>query len=225
MRGSSNLTAWERWELASFDAEIPVAADGATLHSANGQPEAVPLPLDRAEIERICAEAREDGYQAGYHSGYELGKRKGYEDGQAAAQAEARRIGQAADSLEESLREFDQQVADELLALAVEIARRVVRHEIATRPDTILGVVNEALTHLPHQHVAIHLHPDDAALVRAQLGEALAHAGHRILEEPTLQPGDCLLESGGSQIDAATATRWRRVIENLGVNAPWKIKE
>ncbi len=218
----SGLTAWERWEMASFDNEVPVMAGAAAL-APHG--EAAVLPLDRAEIERLCAEAREDGYQAGYHSGYEVGKRKGYEDGQAAAQAEARRIGQAADSLEQALQEFDQQVADELLALAVEIARQVVRKEIAARPDIIIGVVNEALAYLPHQHAAIHLNPDDASLVRSYLGDALAHAGHRILEEPTLKPGDCLLESGGSQIDASTATRWRRVIENLGINESWDIKE
>jgi flagellar assembly protein FliH len=222
----SGLTAWERWELASFDKESPVVTVGAVPHPANGHHEAAAaLPLDRAEIERLCAEAREDGYQAGYHSGYEIGKRKGYEDGQVAAQTEAQRIGRAADNLDQALQEFDQQVADELLALAVEIARQVVRHEIAARPDTILGVVNEALSYLPHQHAAIHLNPDDASLVRSYLGDALAHAGHRILEEPTLKPGDCLLESGGSQIDASTATRWRRVIENLGINEPWDIKE
>lgn len=217
----SGLTAWERWELASFDTEMPVAVNDPMGHA-----EAAPaIPLDRAEIERLCAEAREDGYRVGYQTGLQTGKRDGYAEGQAKALAEAKRIGQAADGLEQALQEFDQQVADELLALAVEIARQVVRQELAGRPDTILAVVNEALTYLPHQHAAIHLNPDDASLVRSYLGDALAHAGHRILEEPTLKPGDCLLEAGGSQIDASTGTRWRRVIENLGVSSAWETKE
>jgi len=222
----SGLTAWERWELASFETASPLAANGAALpadHPAHA--ESANVPLDRAEIERICAEAREDGYQAGYNSGYQIGKRSGYAEGQVAARAEADRIGKAANELEQALQEFDQQVADELLALAVEIARQVVRHEIAARPDAIIGVVNEALAYLPHQHAAIHLNPEDASLVRSYLGDALTHAGHRILEEPTLQPGDCLLEAGGSQIDASTGTRWRRVIENLGIASAWEPKE
>lgn len=212
-------TAWERWELARFDDEAPVVAPPATDDATAAQ------PIDRAELERLCAEAREEGYQAGYQSGYQVGQRQGYEDGQAAARLEAQRIGQAADNLDRALREFDQQVADELLALAVEIARQVVRHEIAARPDTLLGVINEALAYLPHQHAAIRLNPEDASRVRSHLGDALTHAGHRIFEEPALKPGDCLLEAGGSQIDASTATRWRRVIENLGINEPWDIKE
>lgn len=203
-------TAWERWELASLDSTPP--------------PEAAPVALpglDRAEIERICAEAREEGYQAGYQSGYQIGKSNGYEEGQTLVRTEAARIGAAANELDLALREFDQQVADELLALAMEIARQIVRGEIVARPGHILGIVNEALTHLPHQHAAIRLHPADASLVRSYLGDVLTHAGHRIFEEPTLKRGDCLLEAGGSQIDATTATRWRRVIENLGGLSAW----
>lgn len=215
----SKLTAWERWELASFDNGTMVAANGAAIHATAA--EKTNVPLDRAEIERICAQAREEGYQAGYQAGLQMGKRDGYAAGQTAAKEEAARIGKAANELDQALQEFDQQVADELLALAVEIARQVVRKEVAARPEAILEVVNEALTYLPHQHAAIHLNPEDASLVRSYLGDVLTHAGHRILEEPALKRGDCLLEAGGSQIDASTATRWRRVVESLGSNAPW----
>ncbi|MEW5783176.1 MAG: flagellar assembly protein FliH [Pseudomonadota bacterium] len=222
MRSSANLTAWERWELASFEEEVALASPPAESQETQ---EKAPLPLDREEIERICAEAREDGYQAGFHAGYQDGMRSGYEAGQAAVRAEAERIRQAADTLDRALKEFDQQVADELVALAIEIARQVVRHEVATRPESIVGVVSEALAQLPHQHAAIHMNPQDAALVRANIGETLSHAGHRILEEPHLKPGECLLEAGGSQIDASLATRWRRVIEALGNDVPWQIKD
>jgi flagellar assembly protein FliH len=221
----SGLTAWERWELASFDHGTAIAANTPPAHADHVTPaERSSAAFDRNEVERICAEAREDGYQAGYQTGLQNGKRAGYEEGQKAARAEADRIGKAANELDQALQEFDQQVADELLALAVEIARQVVRKEIASRPEMILDVVNEALALLPHQHAAIHLNPEDASLVRSYLGDALTHAGHRILEEPTLKHGDCLLEAGGSQIDATTATRWRRVIESLGMNERWETR-
>ncbi|MCA1953478.1 MAG: flagellar assembly protein FliH [Hyphomicrobiales bacterium] len=223
MRRTANLTAWERWELASFEADAALAPP--SREESPPPSEKSPAPMDRAEIERICAEAREDGYQAGFHAGYQDGVKNGYEAGQAAVRAEAERLRQAADDLDQALKEFDQQVADELVALAIEIARQVVRHEVATRPETLVGVVSEALAQLPHQHAAIHLNPEDAALVRASIGEALSHAGHRIFEAPHLKPGSCLLEAGGSQIDASLATRWRRVIEALGNDVPWEIKD
>jgi flagellar assembly protein FliH len=196
----NGMTAWERWELANFDLDPPSAS---TEDSPTAQ------ELDLKEIERIGDEARRDGYQAGYAAG------------QAVAQAEANRLASAANSLDRALLEFDQQVADELLALATEIAQRVVRAEISARPDVILRVVHEALAQLPHQHATIFLHPDDASLVRSYVGDALTHAGHRLLDEPRLTPGDCTLESGSSQLDATVATRWRRVVETLGLTSAW----
>jgi flagellar assembly protein FliH len=200
----SGMTAWERWELASFDADAPIAAngDGST-----------PVTVDRQELERLREEARREGYGAGYAAG------------QAAAHEEAARLAQAAASLDEALAVFDQQVADELLTLAMEIARQVVREEITARPDVIVKVVHEALAQLPHQHATIFLHPDDASLLRSYVGDALAHAGHRLLEDARLNRGDCILESGSSQLDANLATRWRRVIETLGLSSAWQPKD
>jgi flagellar assembly protein FliH len=197
----SGMTAWERWELASLDASLPGADSEATPGA--------PVVLDRTEIERICEEARREGYEAGYSAGL------------AAALAEAKRLASAAESLDQALVAFDQQVADELLALATEIAQRVVRAEISARPDVILGVIHEALAELPHQHATIFLHPDDASLVRSLVGDSLSHAGHRLLDEPRLSRGDCVLESGSSQQDGTVATRWRRVVETLGLAKAW----
>jgi flagellar assembly protein FliH len=219
MRSASNLTAWERWELASFEEEVALAPSPAPSAESPRAPEPT---LDREEIERIFAEARKDGYEAGFHAGYQDGVKNGYEAGQAAVRAEAERLRQAADGLEQAFKEFDQQVADELIALAIEIARQVVRHEVTLKPEAIATVVSEALAQLPHQHAVIRLNPDDAALVRASLGDALAHAGHRIVGEAHLKPGDCLLDAGGSHIDASLSVRWRRVLEALGIEARWQ---
>lgn len=201
----SGLTAWERWELASFDAETPAAASQEVVAGA--------ATVDPGELLRLREEARQEGHQAGYAAG------------QAAARAEASRLAKAATGLEQALTEFDQQVADELLALATEIARQVVREEITARPDIIVKLVHEALAELPHQHATIFLHPDDASLVRSYAGDTLAHAGHRVVEDARLAPGDCILESGSSQTNATLATRWRRVVETLGIASAWQDKE
>lgn len=200
----NGLTAWERWELATFDGDAsPQPKDPAVDAVA----------VDQAELERLRDEARQRGYDEGYASG------------RARTQAEAGHLASAAASLDQALAEFDQQVADEMLALAIEIARQVVREEITARPEIIVKVVQEALRQLPHQHATVFLHPDDASLVRSHAGDALSHAGHRLLEDTRLKPGDCILESGSSQTDATLATRWRRVIETLGITSAWHDKD
>ncbi len=200
-------TAWERWELASFDAPAqpkgPAPAPGE-------QPQEPPIHLPTAaELEQIHQQARDEGY------------RLGYAEGQAQAKAEAERLAALVTRLDGALAELDQDVGEELVALAVEIARRVVDQSVAVRPEIILAVVRRALAELPHLHAAVHLNPEDAELVRTQLGDQFAHAGHRVYEDASLPRGICLIDGGGSQGGASLATRWRRVLEALGAPADW----
>ncbi|MBI3525152.1 MAG: flagellar assembly protein FliH [Betaproteobacteria bacterium] len=197
----SGLTAWERWELASFD------APSGPRKEASNEPE-IKLPTAE-EIEQIFQQARQTGHAAGYA------------EGQAQARAEGARLVALATQLDLALTEMDQQVAEDLLALALDVARQVIRQALVVKPDLLLETVREALALMQHPHATIHLHPDDASLVRSYLGDQLAHAGHRIHEDRRLERGGCLIEAGGSQLDAGMATRWRRTVESLGSNAEW----
>ena len=223
MSGRSSLTAWERWELASFDEGA--AAGAATRPGATEAAVPPALTFSAEEIARLREEARREGYADGRREGLEAGHAEGLAAGRREAEAEARKLAEAfvalGAGLERSLAALDESVADELEALAIEIARRVVREEIAIDPRHMVSVVRDALAKLPLQHAAIHLHPDDASLVRLHAGEQLVHAGHRIHEDAKLARGDVIIDSGGSHLDATVATRWRRVIEALGHDAPW----
>lgn len=217
---TENLTAWERWELASIEA-TPVgqpAQQRSALDSAGrtaGQ--AVKLPTAQ-EIELIHQQAHDEGFRKGKEDGFQAGLKAG----QAEIRAEAERIAGSAAKLERALGGLEAAVADEVLALALEVAREVIRQELAAQPESLLAVVREALAQLPHLHAAIYLHPEDASLLRSYLGDQLAHAGHRIHEDPKLARGDCVIEAGGTQVDATVAMRWQRVLERLGLSLAWQ---
>lgn len=213
------LSPWERWELASFE-------DGSTGGRAAPkpvEPEAPPPPKPPSaeEIEAIRQQAREEAFAAGREEGLKKGYDEGYQQGQAQARDEAGRLAAAANALEAALAGMEQEVAEEILGLSVELARQVLRRELTAQPDALIDVVRQALAQMPHQHAAIYLHPDDASLARSYLGDQLAHAGHRIHEDARLARGDCIIEAGGTQLDATVATRWQRVIESLGLQAAW----
>lgn len=206
------LTAWERWELADFDAPArrkPTEPAPAAAPPPPEPPPAVKLPTAE-DVERIYQQARDDGTKAGY------------QEGVAKARDEAQRFGRAANKLDTALKDLDTGVADELLALSLELARLVVGSELSARPEAVLAIIHEAIGQLPHQHAAIYLHPDDASLARSFLGDQLGHAGHRIHEDAKLKRGDCVLDAGGSHLDATLATRWRRVLESLGIEDAWQ---
>ncbi len=195
-----DMTAYQRWELGDFDQH-------KTGHQ-NGNATTIDLPT-ADDIERIHRDAHKQGYDAGY------------EEGTARARMEALRLHTMVEQLESALTEFDQKVAEQLLALAMEVARQVVRQAVAVKPTVILDAVRDTLLQLPYLHATIYLHPEDASLVRLYLGDQLGHAGHRLLEDAGLTRGGLRIEAGGSHVDATLETRWQRVIESIGADSEW----
>lgn len=203
------MSAWERWEMASFDPPKPKPA--AEQPPPPPQPAAAEPPPEPAvklptasEVEAIYSQAREEGYRVGFN------------EGQQAALAEAQKFSALVEKLDDAITGMEGEVAEELLALSLEIARQVVRETVRLQPQAILAVVKEALLQLPHQHAMVYLHPDDAALVRLHIGDQLAHAGHRIQDDPALTRGDCQIEAGNTRVDATLEHRWQRVVAGLG---------
>ena len=217
------LTAYQRWEVAAFDEAEQAAARAAK--AAESTPETTPDAPDApdaesvsalalptaADIERIHQEAHQQGFDAGFS------------EGQAAAQALADQMSALLTHLPAALKDVDQQIAEQLLATATEIAHQVVRQTLQIKPEMILPVVREAVASLNvlNGHPALFLHPDDARLVRQKIGEQLTHNNWRIIEDAGLTRGGCRVEMGASEVDATVETRWRRVIEAMGISTEW----
>jgi flagellar assembly protein FliH len=83
--------------------------------------------------------------------------------------------------------------------------------------------VNEVLSDVPHghKHARLSLHPDDAALVRTRLGDAINHSGWHILEDAKMTRGGCRLDTPDCEIDASLEGRWQRVTSALGEDHGW----
>jgi flagellar assembly protein FliH len=94
---------------------------------------------------------------------------------------------------------------------------------LKVQPERLLPIIREALAALPLHHgpVTLSVHPDDAPLVREHLGEYFSHGGGRIQEDPDIAPGGCRLQAGNSEVDASLPTRWRRILEGIGVTPEW----
>jgi flagellar assembly protein FliH len=224
------LTAYERWEMAAFDeAErmakaMQEAASAGTAEPppAVAEPPAAPA-IDPAELAALREQAFAEGRAAGYAAGLADGQRDGYASGEARAQAEIARLAALASEFSQALESSEAQLADELLALALDIAQQVLRTSLRVKPELIVPVVRDAIAALtnPHGHPALTLNPADAALVRAQLGEQLAHTGWRVLEDPQIAAGGCRIDNSGAEIDATLPTRWKRVVEALGRHNDW----
>lgn len=213
-----------RWHIGAFD-EAP---QKATAPEPTDEPAPAPTvpPAAAPEIEwptpeaiaRIEDEARNNGHQAGFQAGYEEGLKAADDAIRNACEAPSRQLLTLAGNLQSALAEIDQQLADQLLDLATDIAGRLVCGALAVKPEILLPVIREAIAMLPmhHGHVTLRLNPDDAATIRPMHGEQFAQNGIQIVEDSEISPGGCIVRAGSSEVDATIETRWKRVLDTLG---------
>jgi flagellar assembly protein FliH len=184
---------YQRWEPPQVgDAPQPAAPAEAASH---------PTVSDLEALER---QARDEGYAAGHAQGLAEARAQGRER---VARLEAI-CTQAARPLDA----LDAAVEQELAQLALLVARRVIAHELATRPELIVQAVRQAAAALPAatRELKVRLHPDDLALLR-ELDAAEPH--WQLVADATLARGDCLLQSERSRLDARVETRLAAMID------------
>jgi flagellar assembly protein FliH len=120
-------------------------------------------------------------------------------------------------ALSRPLAHMDDNVHEQIVVLAVAIARQLVRRELRTDPTQIIGIVRETVALLPAstRGVRVVLHPEDAALVRERLATPQVDQVWSISEDPILARGDCRVLTDFAQIDARLESRLADAIATL----------
>lgn len=217
------LTAWQRWEMTSFAEELlPVPREAKTSPEPVLEPLEPALLIDEAELAHLRLQAQKAGEAEGYQQGYARGQAEGSAAAMAAVHEQAGQLHALTLALPTALRIAERDVADDLLALALDIARQVVGQALLADPQTILAVVREllqaepALTGIPQ----LLLHPDDATLAKEHLTDDLQAAGWRVRADANIKRGGCRVVAPSGELDATLETRWERVAATLARNAP-----
>jgi flagellar assembly protein FliH len=193
------LTAFERWEVPAV--------------SAAGKDTGL-KPLTAVQIEALQKQAYDEAYQQGLEAGRRDGREAGMEEMRVATQ----RVEQIVHALAEPLADVDKRVEEEMVTLAIAIARQLIRRELQANPDEVVAVVREALAALPSsaRHIKIFLHPDDSALIMEAL--SISNSSDQIwqvIEDPVLTRGGCRVEADHSRIDATVEKRLNSVVAEL----------
>ena len=177
--------------------------------SVAGRREPTARPLTARQIEDLQQQAREEAFQQGRQEGLEAGKKE--------IRARVRELESLMQTLTRPLEQLDSQIENELVHLALAVAKQLVRRELKTDPGQVLAVVREAMAALPlaARNVRLHLHPEDATLVREMLALGDNERGWQIVEDPVLSRGGCKISSDTSQIDASVERRLHTVIANV----------
>ncbi|MES2229538.1 MAG: flagellar assembly protein FliH [Pseudomonadota bacterium] len=210
-----------REELNGFAAWQPGDLAGGPAPQANVQraPDEAPKVDVAAQLAAQLKAARQAGYQDGYGDG--LVALDGFKQS-FAAQTTAQ-IGALLQSLGDELGGLQQDMARTLAISATHLARQIVRAELASRPELVAQVAQEAVDTLllSARHITLRVHPDDHAFVAQGAADVLAARGARLLADPSMSRGGCVVESDIGIIDASLETRWRRAAASLGCDEGW----
>lgn len=203
-------SAYQRWEMASF---------GDTRPAARAEIAAQASRVTIEEQAEIRAAAQERGYAIGLAEGRSEGLRQGLAD----AVAETAHLRSIVTSLGSEVSRADELIAGDLLMLALDMAKAMLKTSLSVRPELVLPIVSEAIRYLPvlQQPAVVFLHPDDVMIINEHMRDELTKAGWRVAEDLNVLRGGCRIDTASNQIDATIETRWHRLAEALGQNSAW----
>jgi flagellar assembly protein FliH len=193
----------------------------------------------RAEAERLLAAARDESNairEAARAEGHRQGRSEGLADAaaeitrQAASRTEARvaekvhtllpAIREAARVLEVERDHWRRHWENRAVELAVAIAERITRHEIAVRPETARDTLDEVLRLVSGtERIDVRMNPIDVERLGPNADEivaALAGCGEaRVVGDQSVTVGGCLVTTAFGAIDARIETQLDRLASEL----------
>ena len=167
--------------------------------------------------EKGYQESAKKGFDQGFEQGKTEGSKKGYEENLHLLRKQTADFLSLLESLSEPFKQFDEQVEKELVRLSIGIASQLIRREIKIDPGQIIAVIREAVNVLPvaAQKLTLHMHPEDAELVRSSLAIDDVSPPWEIIEEPLITRGGCKVKTEVSSIDATVENRLAAIVATV----------
>jgi flagellar assembly protein FliH len=207
-----DIRGFDTWALPSFDPQpAPEPEPEPEPEQELAASEEVPLeevqPLTLEELESIRQEAWNEGFATGEKEGFHSTSLKVRQEAEVVLAARVDSLEQLMQHLLEPIAKQDMQIEKMVVHLVEHIARQVIQRELQTDSSQIANVLRDALKLLPMgaNNLRVFINPQDFALVKA-MRERYEEAW-RIVEDDTLLPGGCRIETEHSRIDASVETR------------------
>ncbi len=164
-----------------------------------------------ARMESAWEQRAREAHAAGVREGEAAGRSRAAADLQPALDRLARAIEELAGMRARLRREAE---AD-LVQLALAIARRVLRREVAVDPEALHGLVLAGLEKLQSQEKCrVRVHSSHAAALAARLGETGCQ-GVEIAPDARCEPGAVVFETERGNLDASVESQLREIERGL----------
>lgn len=198
LRGDKIATEPVAWRRVS-SAEA-VSGDGQPALSYISEPGAMPGSKTAGDIEQRLETARRQGFEAGETAGRQS----------LVGQVEAMQL-KLARSIEEltgARPRYRREAEQDVVALALAVARRILHRELTVAPEALLGLVKAALDKIEAREVhQVRVSPSDAAMVRQFFEKMGLPQRVEVIADANLGAGSVSIETSRGLLDASVDTQ------------------
>jgi flagellar assembly protein FliH len=208
------IGAVDSWHFSAMDEDGDSAS--AALLSETQEPS-----------EERLDEIRQQAYNEGFAHGHATGGQEVREALELplrqSAEETAVRMGELLHGMTDQLLASEQSISRQLLELACDLARQIVRQELTVNTSSLRPVIGEALELITDDGLptTVRMNPQDLAVMQSALQETLGENAPEFVSDPAITPGGCVLQSASTSVDATIEKRWSRTIGNLGLSIEW----
>jgi flagellar assembly protein FliH len=198
---TAGAAAIERWSLPQVEGTV------------------IGRPVDerkaKAAAEAIAKVAREQSEARGYEAGMAKAQAE-MKDRISKLESQIKRLDVLLPFVSRPLQSLDAEVENMLLQLSLTVGKQLARRELMVDPTQVIAIIRESLAELPAsaREIRVHLHPEDAAIVRERLTAPSNERAWTIVEDPTMSRGGCVVRTENSHIDARLESRISTIIAN-----------
>jgi flagellar assembly protein FliH len=210
-----------RGEHVGLQKPVPLSVPSANGTSVGAEPlveeEEAPPPPPPPDYAALEEAARVNGYNIGYEQGHAIGLAAAEQ----AMSESVKHLMALANDVHENHAVFYRSAERQVVDLALQIAQKVVEHEVENIPDLAIHVIRAALEEMDARTaVRVRVSPDDEELLRRRWAQVVPSGivADRIelVKDEHVRSGGAIIETNHGQVDAQLETK----LAQLG-NALW----
>jgi len=143
-----------------------------------------------------------------YEQGYQEGQRTARQELAGQLDAMAARLARTIEELSGMRQRFRREAEEDVVALALAIARRILHRELTVAPEALLGVLKAALEKIDGREVhRVRVRPEDVALVQQHLDKMGLPQRVELIADSGLERGAIILDSSRGALDISVETQ------------------
>ena len=176
-------------------------------------PAGMEVSTAESQAAAILRQAEEEAYQV-----REIAREEGRQQGR---EEVAARIAEALATLNQAVSERKKIIKDaesEILRLALRVAEQIIRSEVSLHRDVSLNIVSEAISRVSdREQIIVKVNHEDVEYLKRYkdrlTGMLDGVKSFSILEDSSVEPGGCVIETNLGFIDARISTKLKAIEE------------